>query len=567
MQYRPKKPAQRSPKTPRTSSQESAPESQKMDPGAPAKPKTDSSTVKLDSTVKRAPNAAGAPAEPEADRPTATTDPRAANTPTWLEADPLTATTEPNAAGAPAEPEADRPTATDPPAAVAEPPLEAPSSSPKEQGLDDQSRKEDVNTPKWVEDGISHLTKLGEKLPAPAVPQLGKQPQNRGSDTDRLQMLNQHAQEIHDFTSFKPVKLPELPASMSPSDLKRVIKKLCKRAEAEIREWQKTRDGACRLNDAANRLPLLGTALARKETLRRSAGSKLLRYTKGIARELEAQYPASLLKGVGFKPGSRLTANSADLRHDVNKLINVIGRLQAMPPPRKIEVTLSGRPQASPIDYPDIKGVDVSKSMGILIGNDGNINVFHVCNTPRPIVQISDLTEAATKGAASCPVKTLESSVSGQRLGLSLGWDSPIKAHHSSAVVQGNHAQLNLTAAHTLPNCTLSPAGLLKDNKVRQLALQLGAESATGQQASLQEREAARRELPEAITMAVKHLSPVDLILDYTDHLTAAIPKPQIQTRNGQLRVIHASGVAIGENNQVDEAVRVGEIRSPKVKG
>ncbi|MEU4250352.1 hypothetical protein AB0F15_23360 [Amycolatopsis sp. NPDC026612] len=73
----------------------------------------------------------------------------------------------------------------------------------------------------------------------------------------------------------------------------------------------------------------------------------------------------------------------------VDNLYETISSLRQSDSPDVVEVAVAGTNTSKDVGIAE--GVDVRKSAGILIGDNGQINVLNTCNVVKPLIQFADL--------------------------------------------------------------------------------------------------------------------------------------------------------------------------------
>lgn len=375
---------------------------------------------------------------------------------------------------------------------------------PQGGGGADQGRK--------LKESVAALVKVSEKRPV--VSDLFPKVSPGISYSEMIGYLNDSSARLAKLAGSASRSIPSFSEDMTPQVLNANIKRLGAKVDKVATEREPLTQTVDRIYGVANDLPLIAKRLPAAANFSRLSNRDLATWPDQIRRELAAQYPSALLKKHGYDESLWNHARSSAPRAAKDNLYATISSLGQSESPDLVEVAVAGENTSKDVGIAD--GVDVRKSVGILIGDNGQINVLHTCNVVKPVIQFADLTDAALRGASIPSVTTATPRAPEARVGLAAGYDSPIKVTGSHGVVEGDNSTLDLEVTHKLPTCNLNPEQLVADPSVRKLALAAAATPIDGDAASKTEHVATQKQLVKAVARRAKVLDGDKLFLDYT---------------------------------------------------
>jgi len=334
-------------------------------------------------------------------------------------------------------------------------------------------------------------------------------------------------------------------------------------ALATARTWrtslERQRARIEKLVDRTRRLPQVRNNPDLIEELSALKGEDLREHVKVLAVVLEeALGRAAMAEAVPLQDLS--DADPELLRRSLRSLERIVDRYAAQSD-QKVAVAPAADGKIDGEVGPDpVSMVDVRDSVGVVRGDNSDVNVIHLCEVDQPVVEIAELMEMGPDGpvfgwssSAFEPGRVTGSTTSVTSNALSVGFWTNIWKCDGTAV--GDNITMQITRHHKVEGCRVNLRELLRDDEVRNaLAMSRGDSP---------EAEAARERLPDTVARAVDSadLSSLVPVADIAERASAG-QRPRVRQRGPRLVVTHGVGVGVGANPAVSVATRtqVGQI-------
>jgi hypothetical protein len=242
-------------------------------------------------------------------------------------------------------------------------------------------------------------------------------------------------------------------------------------------------------------------------------------------------------------------ADSEAVDRSLRSLEAIVDRYGA---PHDQEAAVAAGPDGtidSKVDPGPVTGVDVRDSVGVVRGDNSDVNVIHVCDVQQPVVEVAELMKMSADGpvfgwfsSAYEPGRVAGTSTSVSSNALSVDFWTNI--WNSRGVAVGDNISMQITRHHRIKGCRVNLRELLRNDEVRSDLAASRGESP--------EAEAARDRLPETVARAIEgaNFSSLVPMQDIAERASTG-QRPTVRQRGPRLVVTHGAGVGIGRNPAV----------------